>query len=123
MTERGEELIQVSPATTLRDCADRLQKLSHQYLRGAIDKGDLRDASEWLYAQALRYDQKGGAHKPHALDGAMEAVGRARGGLIGGQKQAKIPYTCTCGRVIRGNGGFASHRKACKHFISGEPQI
>lgn len=28
-------------------------------------------------------------------------------------KHASYTHTCYCGRVLRGNGGWASHKKAC----------
>lgn len=30
------------------------------------------------------------------------------------RKHARRIYTCSCGKSVRGNGGWSSHRKACR---------
>jgi hypothetical protein len=114
-----ESEVRMSPATILRDCAERIEGLTGEYLRGVISKRELKDAAAWLQAQAIKYDSKG-RPRAHPLDAAMMGAtpkGAVLGGLLGGAKQARIPHTCRCGRVIYGNGGFASHRKSCEKYI------
>lgn len=40
---------------------------------------------------------------------AYTANGKRRSSMT----HARRTYTCTCGRVVAGNGGKSSHRKAC----------
>ncbi|NNM65088.1 MAG: hypothetical protein HKL99_10820 [Burkholderiales bacterium] len=35
------------------------------------------------------------------------------------QAHATRAYTCTCGKVCHGNGGWSSHRKACSAHQEG----
>lgn len=37
----------------------------------------------------------------------------ASGKRISSQTHARRTYTCTCGKTVAGNGGKASHRRAC----------
>lgn len=30
------------------------------------------------------------------------------------RKHARRAYQCSCGKTVRGNGGWSSHRKACR---------
>jgi hypothetical protein len=123
-----------APEHTLRQCADKLERLSQEFLRGAVSKRELRDVARWLREQADSYvgslerakefarrrAKRVAARKKEATSlSAAEAVasGSVLGGLRGGSAQAKVPHTCHCGRVIYGNGGFAAHRSTCPEYI------
>lgn len=32
------------------------------------------------------------------------------------QTHAKRTYTCVCGKICRGNGGWSSHKKVCEQW-------
>jgi hypothetical protein len=112
-----------APERTLRLCADKLERLSQEFLRGAVSKRELRDVARWLREQADSYlgsleRAKRGARKEETASlSAAVASGSVLGGLRGGSAQAKVPHTCHCGRVIYGNGGFAAHRSTCPEYI------
>lgn len=41
------------------------------------------------------------------------------GKRISSQTHAKRSWTCSCGKVVRGNGGKSSHRKVCDgHYLT-----
>jgi hypothetical protein len=104
-----EHHLRVSPAIVLRQCATNFEKLAGEFMRGVVSKQDLRQAAAWCYEVATKYDNKA----------FREIVrGSALGGLKGGAKQARIAHTCSCGRVIYGNGGFAAHRRSCPEYIA-----
>ena len=42
--------------------------------------------------------------------------------LAARRKHAKYARTCKCGRVVRGNGGWSSHQKACKVANANTPE-
>ncbi len=37
------------------------------------------------------------------------------------RKHASRVYQCSCGKSVRGNGGWSSHRKACRNARTGRP--
>jgi hypothetical protein len=106
-----------TPAQILRDCASSFEELlAGKNLRGVLTQKDLRNAAAWCEQRAMRWEAappyKASFNAPPAT---MTAQAR---GHLGGRKQASVAHTCTCGRRIFGNGGFASHRKHCPEYIS-----